>query len=80
MWNDGMFAGGAMMWFFWIGLAVLLWLVLKGVTGSGERVDEDARLSPLELLDKRLARGEISPEEYQRLRRTLLEQNDPPSS
>ncbi len=67
---NAMFAGGWMMWLFWIGLVILLWLLFKGILGSDE-----SRLSPSELLARRLARGEITPEEYQQ-RKAMLEEED----
>ena len=65
-----MFGGGLMMWLFWIGLVVLLWLLFKGIRG-----DDESRLSASELLERRLARGEITPEEY-RQRKAMLEGKD----
>lgn len=64
---------GAGMWIFWIVvLLVLLFiirLVIKGATGQ-----PDTRLeTPLEILKKRYARGEINKEEYESIKNDLGE-------
>jgi len=64
---------GAGMWIFWIVvLLVLLFiirLVIKGATGQ-----PDTRLeTPLEILKKRYARGEIDKEEYESIKNDLGE-------
>ena len=61
-------AGMAFMSLFWIGvIALLVWGVLTVARGSG-RADSP---SPREILDRRLARGEIDETQYERLRTTL---------
>jgi uncharacterized membrane protein len=67
---------------FW---AVLIWLIYALVTGaisrarqqerSGERRGDEAR----RILDEWLARGEIDPEEYHRLRDAIVGQSQSPS-
>ena len=56
----------------WIGLIVLVVYLVTGVMrrrrdGAGD----DNRRAPLEILDERLARGEIDQREYEDRRRTL---------
>ncbi len=58
--------GGIMMWIFWIALFALLWFLFKGYLRDG-----DKPLSAAELLERRLARGEITPEEYRRMKDAL---------
>jgi len=78
-WNGGLaWWQAGLMWIamiaFW---ALLVWIVYALVTGITRRPDQagpgerprpgDAR----QILDERLARGEVDPEEYQRLREML---------
>jgi len=74
MMTDGnaMFFGGGGMWFFWIILFVVLVWIVKSVTdynaGNKSISDDD---SPLDILKKRYARGEIDEQEYIRRRKEL---------
>ena len=70
MFNNGggtMFGGG-FMWLIWILLIVAIVVMVKAWSGgsSGSR-DE----SPMEILKKRYARGEIDEEEFEHRRREL---------
>lgn len=71
--NDGhMFMwGGGFMWIFWVlifvGIIFLIINITKGNTGKSFMENE----SPLEILKKRYARGEIDEEEYERRRKEL---------
>ena len=61
--------GGGFMWLLWIAIAVLVvWLVKAGVA-SNHRPDQDK--TPLQILEERLARGEIDEQEFERKRRLL---------
>lgn len=55
---------------FW---AVVVWLIVTVARGTGQRSQRQAPAppGPRELLDARLARGEISLEEYDRVREAL---------
>lgn len=72
-----MFSGGLMMLLFWGGLIVLVMLALRALTGSetnhanGNNIYRASGLTPLETLQARYARGEISQEEYQQMKTTL---------
>ncbi len=75
-WGDHMSAGG---WIFSI-LATLIFLALIGAlifwllsttTSGGGLRGGDLRESPKEILDRRLASGELSIEQYQQLRDAL---------
>lgn len=71
MWGDHWMFGG-FMWIFWIlvlvGLFLLIrWLVIQGK--SGEKRDEE---SPMDVLKKRYARGEIEKEEFEQKKKDLL--------
>ncbi len=69
--NGSMWFGGGFMWIFWILLLVILvWVVKAVMTDTGSKnanIDE----SPLEILKKRYARGEIEEDEYIRRRNEL---------
>jgi putative membrane protein len=56
---------------FWV---AVIWLIVTQVR-SGPAHEP----SPREILDRRLARGEISPDEYERLRDTLQQQPSKPT-
>ncbi|MBI5420551.1 MAG: SHOCT domain-containing protein [Deltaproteobacteria bacterium] len=75
--GNGMMGGGMGLW---MALAMISWLVLvvgvvllavwvvrKFATGAGEKAEE----SPLDILKKRYARGEISREEYEEKKRDI---------
>lgn len=70
--DESMWFGGGYMWLFWIILIVLIALVVKLVAGkdsSAPRSSEEE--SPLSILKKRYARGEIDEEEFERRSREL---------
>ena len=74
-WNNGMGAGGwGLMMFAWVALiAVVVWAIsrlfpTRADGNSGKQVAETAD----EILDRRLARGEIDTDEYARLRDALV--------
>jgi putative membrane protein len=71
-WDGGMGAAGwIVMMLFWVGLvAVIVWAVANlfpSRAGRAEGVPE----RPEEILDNRLARGEIDPQTYDELRAKL---------
>lgn len=77
----GMMFGGLMMVVFWGGLIALVVLAVRGFSGNGNRSSTNqnssslssnsARETPLEILQARYARGEISKEEYETISRDL---------
>jgi putative membrane protein len=73
---DGYGYGHGVMWIGWlllaIGIVVFLGFVLRG-PWSGWRSDDQERrgLPAREILDQRFARGEITKEQYEDMRRTL---------
>lgn len=74
MWyfNEGMgwwmILGGIMMVVFWGGLiALIVW----GVKKMTERSGPSSKRDPLDIAKERYAKGEISAEEYQRLKKDL---------
>lgn len=72
--NDGMSAGGwLLMSAFWVALiAVVVWAVAALLPRSGRRDDSGGLAErPEEVLDRRLASGEIDAETYDMLRGKL---------
>lgn len=76
MWaqHDGMgwwmLFGGMGMIFFW---AVVIWFAVWGVARVADRSGDRAHetLSPIDIVKERLARGEITRNEFEELKRTL---------
>jgi len=69
-WRDG---GWGILWMIasWaLIVALVVWLV-RSFSGGGPGGTE-RKPSSLDILDERFARGEISPEEYEERRRTLI--------
>jgi putative membrane protein len=71
MFYDGGHFMGGMHWFWWI-----VWVVLIGVIvfyGWGRQSEQRrrSRETPREVLQRRLASGEIAPEEYEKLKALL---------
>ena len=76
-WSWGwMFFGGLTMVLFWGGVIALIVLALRGFTGSSNTVrhTDTARnptQTPVEILQARYAKGEISKQEYETVRQDL---------
>ena len=63
--GGGMFFGGGVMWVFWLLVIVVVVAVVKALMADKSQRDD----SPLSILEKRYARGEIDREEYQSRKR-----------
>lgn len=68
--EGGMFMGGMhwLWWFFWVGMVGALFYGVWG-SGTGRR-----RETPQEVLQRRLADGDITPDEYEQ-RKALLDRD-----
>lgn len=69
-------AGWVFMGLFWIALlALIIWLVIKLLPGTSRSAPPGPPQaeSPLDILDRRFARGEIDLETYQAQRAALIE-------
>lgn len=71
MQGGSMFLGGAIMWIFWILIAVVLIALLRALFNRSHRQDS-GEASPLAILERRFARGEIDEGEFRARRRELL--------
>lgn len=71
--HDGwMLLGGGWMWIFWVLLIVVLMVVIKSLSEPGSRSSRtSADESPLSILKKRYAQGDINDEEFERRRKEL---------
>jgi putative membrane protein len=69
--HDGwMWFGGGFMWLFWILLIVIVVWAVKAASSGGSS-SSPREESPMEILKKRYARGEIDDEEFERRRKEL---------
>jgi putative membrane protein len=59
--------------FFWIIFLVILVWVVKSILEKQNSGSTSAKDDPLDILKKRYANGEISKEEFERMKRDLLE-------
>ena len=68
--HDGsmMAFGGGFMWIFWLVLLVAVVFVLKSTIGSNTGATAKQEDSPLDILKKRYARGDIDEEEFNQRR------------
>lgn len=62
--------GGIGMIIFWVVVLAVIFFVVRGLQNQSHR-HETQLPSPIELLKRRYAAGEISKEEFERLRRDL---------
>jgi len=65
--GDWMFFGGAYMWLVWIGLIVVTILLVKYIINT----DTPPEKRPEDILKERLANGEITEQEYSRLKKDI---------
>lgn len=69
--GHGVFFGGGFMWLFWILIVAAVVFLFLSITKGGNNNTEIDRERPLEILQKRYARGEIEKEEYEQRRKEL---------
>ncbi len=69
--GSGMFFGGGFMWIIWIILIIAVIYAVKAAMSSGSQQSNQSNETPLEILKKRYARGEIDEQEYEQRRREL---------
>ena len=61
--------GGGFMWLFWILIIFVIVLLIRAARGNSS--SNEQRETPLEILEKRYARGEIDEEEIRRRKKEL---------
>jgi putative membrane protein len=69
--GGGIFFGGGFMWIFWLLVIVAIFAVARSIMGSSASGNDSKSDSPLSILEKRYARGEIDREEYLEKKREL---------
>ena len=70
MWEwHGLGMGGGFMWIFWI--LIIFAIVMLFKAGSRDNGESRQRETPLEIIEKRYAMGEIDEVEFQRRKREL---------
>ncbi len=73
MWHNMGFGG--MMWYGWlfwiIIIGVIVYLIVRLTGQAGKSPGDQRGETPLEILKKRYARGEISKEEFERMKNDL---------
>jgi putative membrane protein len=70
MWEwHGTGFGGGFMWIFWILIIFVIAMLFKA--GGSDSNSSEHRETPLEILEKRYARGEIDEEEFRRRKQEL---------
>ena len=65
-----LFYGGGFMWIFWILIIVGIFFLFQNMAKGNSGGSEDKE-TPMEILKKRYARGEIEEDEYERRRKEL---------
>lgn len=71
MGEGNMLFGGGFMWIFWIVITIVLVVVIKAFLNTGSESKSSQSESPLEILKKHHARGEINEDEYEHQRKEL---------
>jgi putative membrane protein len=71
MWGAGMWLGGLAMLIFWGALIVGAVLVVRLLGGLPPHDERASRTSPLDILKRRYASGEINREQYEQMRKDL---------
>lgn len=70
-WGLAMGLGWLVMLAFWVAVIVGIVLLVRAVGGSSAPTNVPRGETPLDILKRRLAAGEITPEEYERMRQVL---------
>jgi len=74
--DSTMFFGGGFMWLFWILLIAIIFVAVKSVAGTGSRRNNNQKETPIEILEKRYANGDINKEEFEQRRKGLEFKDD----
>jgi len=72
MFHDWMF-GGMFGWIFWIILiGLIIWLAINQNNRNKQNYQPPQQESAMDILKKRYAKGEISKEEYEQMKKEIL--------
>ena len=71
MYGEGGMLFSGFMWLFWLLVIAAVALVIISAINSNDRTGKDIEESPLEILKRRYARGEIDEEEFIQRRKGL---------
>lgn len=63
---------GGFMWIFWIAVIVALFFLVRWIIQQSKPAGQSHQESPLEILKRRYARGEIDKNEYKAKKKDLL--------
>ena len=72
MMNGGFGFTGGFMWIFWIAVIAGLVFLIKWIIQQSKPAEQKHAESPLEILKKRYARGEIDEKEYEQKKMNIL--------
>jgi putative membrane protein len=72
MMNGGFGFTGGFMWIFWIAVIVGLVFLIKWIIQQSKPAEQKYAESPLEILKRRYARGEIDRKEYEQKKMDIL--------
>ncbi len=69
--NNLMMWGGGFMWIFWLMILILIVIFIKYLLNERGESTQERKETAMEVLEKRLASGEIDTVEFERLKREL---------
>ncbi len=69
------FGMGAGMWIFWIVVIALVVFVMKIMMNENSSQTNKSKESPMEILEKRYASGEINQDEFESIKNELEKEN-----
>lgn len=72
MFHDWMWGGMWFSWIFWIVIiGLIIWLVINQSSRNKQNFPSSPNETPLDILKKRYAKGEINKEQFEQMRKDL---------
>ncbi len=68
---NGMFGGMWFGWVFWIVLIIVIVWVITQVSNKNQSTNLNVKETPLDILKKRYAKGEITKEQFEEMKKDL---------